>query len=767
VPDLELLTADGATAEWLRRSDRIRVGGLAAFLLVMAIEPAFGAPLWPATYGVMALWLAVAIVFERSLQRVRTREVADRWRTAMLAADIVFITVASYEADATRWFGESAYLIVVVIAAGALSRSATVWLTAFASLAYGALLLVERAVAPLGARAGSLLGITSDPTTIGAWALGTVLLIIFVVLVRALVALLERSEARHRLMFEASPRPMWVYDAETLRFLAVNNAAIRDYGYSREEFLAMDLAGIRPPEERDAIRSAVAAIPNSYTHSGTWRHRRRDGGEMDVEVASHPIRVSGRDARLVVVTDVTERTRLETRLRETQRLEALGRLAGGVAHEFNNLLAAVLGHAELLLIEMPLGSTRRDSAEEIVRAARRGADLTRHMLAFGRRQILRPEVVDVSVVVRDIERLLRPLLTTDVQVTLALPSDACWARVDRSQLELVIMNLTMNARDAMPSGGALTVETSVTNLGEADRHRHPMAAVVAGKYVRLAVSDSGTGISPEVVERIFEPFFTTKPVGRGTGLGLSTVYGIVKQSDGYVWPYSEIGHGTSMHVYLPCVAAPAAPAAHTSRLTPQAVGRPLVGAAVAAARPPGATSSSASSMAAGSLPAGPMAGAPRANGHHRAVTVLVADDEAALRSAAVRVLRAGGYEVLEAGNGEDALAVAATHGRRVDVLLTDVVMPGMGGVELAARAAARDPAIRVVYMSGYPQSHLEAVGGLAGGHAFLDKPFGLDTLLAAVQEALAVEVGTHLGDEKANGRATGHEWVSDEAGGKH
>jgi two-component system cell cycle sensor histidine kinase/response regulator CckA len=524
-----------------------------------------------------------------------------------------------------------------------------------------------------------------------------------------------------------------------LRFLAVNHAAIRDYGYSREEFLAMDLTGIRPPEDRDAIRSAVARTTDTYLHSGTWRHRRRDGSDMDVEVASHPIRVGGRHARLVVVTDVTERTRLETRLRETQRLEALGRLAGGVAHEFNNLLAAVLGHAELLLVEMPVGSARRDSAEEIVRAARRGSDLTRHMLAFGRRQLLRPEVVDVNTVVQDIERLLRPLLAADVRVSLTLPVGPTWARVDRSQLELVIMNLAMNARDAMPSGGALTVETSVTSLGEADRHRHPMAAVVAGPYVRLTVSDTGTGISPEIAERIFEPFFTTKPVGRGTGLGLSTVYGIVKQSDGYVWPYSESGRGTSMHVYLPCVAAPATAIAHATRLTPEA---PMIRARASSADAgPGGTPSAAGGgapftelrTAPGTVPPATEAETPEE------ITVLVADDEPALRTAASRVLSAGGYKVLEAANGEQALALASAWAGRVDVLLTDVVMPGMGGVDLVARISAIDPAIRVIYMSGYPQSHLEAMGGLAGGHAFIDKPFGLDALLAAVQGALAVE----------------------------
>jgi len=736
-------TADGATAEWLRRSDRIRIGGLSAFLMVLAVEPAFGPPVRPAVYGVLAFWLGCAIVFERGLQRVRVREVGDRWRTAMLAADIVLMTLARYESEATRWFGESGYLIVVVIAAGALSLRSTVWLTAFASLSYGVLLYAQRTSLALSATGvGSLLHQAAERASLGAWALGTVLLILFAVLVRALVALLERSEARHRLMFEASPRPMWVYDAETLRFLAVNNAAIRDYGYSREEFLAMDLSGIRPPEDREAIHSAVAATTDGYLHSGTWRHRKRDGRDIDVEVASHPIRVGGRQARLVVVTDVTERTRLETRLRETQRLEALGRLAGGVAHEFNNLLAAVLGHAELLLVEMPAGSARRDSAEEIVHAARRGADLTRHMLAFGRRQLLRPEVVDVSAVVRDIERLLRPLLTADVRVSLALPNDPCWARVDRSQFELVIMNLTMNARDAMPNGGALTVETSVTDLGEADRHRHPMAAVVAGRYVRLAVSDTGTGISPDVAERIFEPFFTTKPVGRGTGLGLSTVYGIVKQSDGYVWPYSEVGLGTSMHVYLPCVAAPESTVAHTPRLTPQATAirasidaQSLGAGRLRAGQSPAVDAAVVREPA---TPAAPVAVTPHASGPRGAVTVLVADDEAALRTAAARVLRAGGYNVLQASNGEEALAVAAAHPGRVGVLLTDVVMPGIGGVELAARVVARDPAIRVVYMSGYPQSHLEAVGGLPGGHAFVDKPFGLDTLLAAVQDALAV-----------------------------
>jgi signal transduction histidine kinase/CheY-like chemotaxis protein len=467
---------------------------------------------------------------------------------------------------------------------------------------------------------------------------------------------------------------------------------------------------LQPPDPGGGGDAAANAIlpAGRLHHAGTWRHRRRDGSLLDVEITTHPIRVGGRDARLVIATDVTDRTRLETKLRQTQRYEALGRLAGGLAHEFNNLLAAVLAHAGLLNVAIPRGAVGADSVDEIIRATQRGAELTRHLLAFGRRQILRPESVDVCGVIRDTERLLRPLLTADVRVSMELPG-ACWARVDRSQLELVIMNLVMNARDAMPNGGSLTLETRVVELALADMERHPTVAIAPGEYVRLSISDSGVGIAPEIRDRVFEPFFTTKPVGRGTGLGLSTVYGIVKQSDGYVWLYSESGLGTTMHVYLPCAVAPAfmdetegdatAPAARHS------VGK-------ATSRVP--------------VPAG-----------SRGITVLVADDEEALRRAAVRILSGAGYRVLDAADGESALAVAAAASTRVDVLLTDVVMPGMGGVALASRLAEREPRLRVIYMSGYPQRHLAGEAGLPGGHAFIEKPFSVDSLLQAMSEPRA------------------------------
>jgi two-component system, cell cycle sensor histidine kinase and response regulator CckA len=715
VPESELLTADAATAQWLRRCDRIRIWTLIGFLAVTAIEPLVGAPVRQAVFVAFIFWLACAVGAERALRLVRSKHVGDRLRTAMLAADVLWIAILNHETGGTRWIGVAAYMFVVAVAAGALSGWATVWLTAWSAAAYGALLYAESsALAPGHEWAGSPSMPVSPVASAVAWLVGAATLGTFAFLIRALVRLLARSEARHRLLFEAGPRPMWVYDIETLRFLTVNDAAVRDYQYSREEFRAMRLTDLRPVAERAGLEAFLAGLGGNYAHCGTWQHRRRDGTLLDAEITSHPVEVDGRHARMVIATDVTDRVRLETRLRETQRLEALGRLAGGVAHEFNNLLAAAMAHAELVLADLTPGTPHWDSADEVIRAMRRGAELTRHLLAFGRRQLLRPEAVDVSAVVRDMERLLRPLLATDVRVTMSLPDEPCWARVDRSQLELMIMNLTMNGRDALPADGALTIETSVVELTEADRKRHPMAAIVAGPYVRLTVSDTGTGISPEVLERIFEPFFTTKPVGRGTGLGLSTVYGIVKQSEGYVWPYSEVGRGTSMHVYLPCAPAPGPASEGLTETAPAPASR-----------------------------LAPLPAAPATASHPRAKkTVLVADDEPALRLAAERILSRAGYRVLAAAAGDEALAVAEADGGRVDVLVTDVVMPRVGGVELAARLGAREPGLRVVYMSGYPQSHLALDGGLAGGHAFVDKPFDVERLLAAVAEATTAASGS-------------------------
>jgi two-component system, cell cycle sensor histidine kinase and response regulator CckA len=721
-----MITADAATTEWLRRSDRARIAALVVFLGLTALLSAGREHAEILVFVTLGLWLATAGVAERLLRRRRN---GDRLRTVLLAADIAWITATLHITGVAQRSGVAAYMFIVAIAAGALSRRVTTWLTAWAVVAYGVLLAAESApyLQPNPLAQGSVF-VLAPSTRIAAWVLGSAALAAFAYLMRTLVTLLARTEARHRLLFWASPRPMYVYDVDTLQFLAVNDATVREYGYAREELLAMTVADISVPEDGDPARAAAAAEVGPHKHAGTWRHHRRDGSLLDVEITSHPISADGRAARLVIVTDVTERTRLEARLRQTQRLEALGRLAGGVAHEFNNLLAAVLGHAELLSVALPAGAEGRDNAEEIMRAARRGADLTRHMLAFGRRQLLRPEVVDVSGVVRDMERLLRPLLAADVRVTLALP-DASWARVDRSQLELVIMNLAMNARDAMPRGGSLTMDTSLVDLGIADRERHPNVALSLGRYVRLSVSDTGAGISPEVRERIFEPFFTTKPVGKGTGLGLSTVYGIIKQSEGYVWVYSELGHGTTMHVYLPSVPAPA------DAITDGA-SRDAGGVAPA----PNGRAHGAPAVARDHNPAGPeRAHVTEVEVASSAPTVLVVDDEGAVRSTAVRVLRDAGYRILDAGSEAAALALVADV--TVDVVLTDVIMPGIGGVALAEHIQLQQPAARVIYMSGYPQSHLVSSGRLRGSYAFVAKPFTAQELRDVVAEAASAATG--------------------------
>ena len=448
LPPFGMITGDAATTEWLRRSDRARVWALAAFLGLTLLISAGRERAEAATFVSLGLWLGTAIVAERVL---RHRRNGDRLRAGLLAADIAWITVILHLTGVAQRSGVAAYMFIVAIAAGALSRTVTIWVTGWAVAAYGALLATTATPYlqpdPLGEGPAVVLPLSAR---IAAWILGSAALIAFAYSMRTLVSLLARGDARHRLLFWASPRPMYVYETDSLRFLAVNDATVREYGYTRDELLAMTVADISVPEEGDPAHAAVAA-PGPHKHAGTWRHRRRDGSLLNVEITSHPIAVDGRDARLVIVTNVTERTRLEARLRHTQRLEALGRLAGGVAHEFNNLLAAVLGHAELLAGTLPAGAEGRENADEIMRAARRGGDLTRHMLAFGRRQLLRPEVVNVSSVVRDMERLLRPLLAADMRVALALP-EPCWARVDRSQLELVIMNLAVNAARRNASG---------------------------------------------------------------------------------------------------------------------------------------------------------------------------------------------------------------------------------------------------------------------------------------------------------------------------
>ena len=498
------------------------------------------------------------------------------------------------------------------------------------------------------------------------------------------------SAERYRLLFEANPEAMWVYDSETRRFLAVNDAAIRRYGFTRDEFLAMTIMDIRPPAEHWRPEAILRDRVEGPAHFTELHHRRKDGALLDVEIASDTLMFAGRLSRLVLARDVTERKSLEGQFRQAQKMEAVGQLAGGVAHDFNNLLTAISGYGEMLMDDLAPQDPRRQDVDAILAAANRAAALTHQLLAFSRKQVLQPRILNLNEVVANSERLLRRLIGEDVSLTTVLQPDLGAIAADPAQLEQVIVNLAVNARDAMPRGGRLTIETRDADLDAGEASEHPPMA--PGRYVRLIVSDTGHGMDEATKMRLFEPFFTTKGPGKGTGLGLSTVYGIVKQSGGFIWVHSEFGAGTVFTIYLPRVA--------------------------------GAAATSTDARSQGEVPRG-------------TETVLLVEDEPALRAVARRTLERQGYAVLEAADADAALALAAARGTAVKLILTDVVMPGSSGPDLVAKLTATLlPRARVLYMSGYTEEAVVRHGIEEHRVAFLQKPFSPETLARKVRDVL-------------------------------
>jgi two-component system cell cycle sensor histidine kinase/response regulator CckA len=475
-----------------------------------------------------------------------------------------------------------------------------------------------------------------------------------------------------------------------------NRFAEKLYGWTAAEALGRDVLDLIPAE---GARDDAAAVMQQLQAGGTWsgelRMRRKDGTRFPAHVTDAPIRdAAGRVVGLVgASSDLTDRKRLEEQLLQSQKMEAVGRLAGGVAHDFNNLLTVIQGGADLMLMEMDDAHALREDTLEIRRAAVRAAGLTRQLLAFSRRQVLQPRVMDLNATVRDLESMLRRLIGEDVEVAADLAPELRPVRADPGQVEQVIMNLAVNARDAMPRGGTITLATRDVVLTHAQA-RGGRFSIPAGRYVCVSVADTGTGIAAEHLPHVFEPFFTTKEVGKGTGLGLSTAYGIVRQSGGYVWAESAPGAGTTFRVYLPALE-----------------------------REPVAE------------PEGEAASAPVP--YRGRATVLVVEDEEGVRRVAHRILEGAGYRVLLAESGEDALAVLEAHGEPVDLVLSDVVMPGMGGPELVHRlTTGTRVAPRVLYMSGHTHDALAHRGPLGAATALIEKPFPHDLLLRRVREAL-------------------------------
>jgi len=503
----------------------------------------------------------------------------------------------------------------------------------------------------------------------------------------------ERHEGRTRLavLMERMPAILWTTD-KNLRYTSAVGAGLETLGLRSGELTGKTLFEYFQTENPEfpsiaAHRKALAG--GSLTYQLEWQKR-------VLESHVQPLRSSEGDLLGVigVALDITERQHLSNQLRQSQKLQAVGELAGGVAHDFNNLLMVVKGHAEMLTERLFSGATGKEEAvrhnvEQIQQAAERAAGLTRQLLAFSRLQVLHPRVLALNEVVGSMIQMVSRVIGENIELVFLPGKNLARVKADPSQIEQVVLNLVVNARDAMPDGGRLTIETSNVDLDSSYASQH--VVVEPGPYVMLTVSDTGCGIDAATQARIFEPFFTTKEQGRGTGLGLATVYGVVKQSGGYIWVYSEVGHGTTFKVYLPQVTAPA------EKLAP------------------------------GKKVKGPEPGTE---------TILLVEDEESVRELVSEYLSARGYRVLEASDGVQALQIASAHKGDIQLLITDVVMPRLSGRELAARVSAGRPGLKVLYISGYTDDSIFRHGVLEGGMSFLQKPFNLKALAAKVREVL-------------------------------
>ena len=627
---------------------------------------------------------------------------------------------------------------------------------------------------------------------------------------------LAQNEDGFRLLFMNNPQPMWVFDAESTRFLEVNSAAVEHYGYSRQEFLTMRITEIRPQEDVPRLLEDAAKARSGLRDAGTWKHRLKDGRFIDVEIASDRLTFAGQNAVLVVARDITEQKQAEKALQETERkyrsmvedavigifqstpqgrfltvnptmatmlgyespqdllacvndirgqvyvdpkrreefsraleqqgivrnfecqvyrkdgrkiwisasarsvfedgavvryegmneditqrklleeqltqsqkMEAVGLLAGGVAHDFNNALSVITGYSGLLQMRLPADDPLVRYAEEIAKAAYRAAGLTRQLLAFSRKQVIQPVILDLNSLIVEMEKMLRRLIGENIEIFITRDVGLARVKADASQMEQILMNLAVNARDAMLQGGKVTIRTENADLDETYSLQH--FHFKPGRYVILSFSDTGCGMDKATLARIFEPFFTTKEPGKGTGLGLSTVYGIVKQNGGYISAYSEPGQGTTFKIYLPQAegTVQSTPAVRTAEILPRG-----------------------------------------------SETILLVEDEEALRTLARNCLESQGYCVLEAADGNAAIATVEKHSGPIQLLLTDVIMPGMNGRHLADRLTELRPAIKVLYLSGYASDLIAQYGVLDPEILLLEKPFTLRALLIKVQEAL-------------------------------
>jgi PAS domain S-box-containing protein len=505
---------------------------------------------------------------------------------------------------------------------------------------------------------------------------------------------LRASDERFRQIAENIKEAFLVVELDGYRPLYLSRMWEEIWGRPLEEAYRNPIAWVEAihPDDAAVVQEARQAIETGEPIARSFRVRRPDGSVHWVRARAFPVFNATRELYRVVglVEDITDVRRTEEQLLQAQKMEAIGRLAGGIAHDFNNLLTAILGYSELVLQDLGADHPSAADVNEIRAAGQSAEGLTRQLLAFSRKQILQPQNLDLNMVLTRVDGLLRRVIGEDVELTMRLATPLGRVMADAGQVEQVVMNLAINARDAMPDGGQLTIETANVELDVDYAAQH--AGASTGPHVMIAVTDTGTGMDDATRQRLFEPFFTTKEVGRGTGLGLATVYGIVTQSRGSIWVYTELGRGSTFKIYLPAT-----------------------------------DDVSAESLA----PAGPLS----LSGTE---TILVVEDQAEARSVICETLRRRGYTVIEAANGPEAIVKGVQSDVRIDVMLTDVVMPGMGGKRVAELIRATRPKLRVVYMSGYTDASIVHHGILDSGVAFVQKPFATETLLRKIREVLDV-----------------------------
>ena len=506
------------------------------------------------------------------------------------------------------------------------------------------------------------------------------------------------SEGRYRLLFESNPQPMWVYDFETLEFVAVNDAAIQHYGFSRDEFLGMTIKDIRPPEDIYNVLITMSKLAPTDRYLGIWRHRKKDGTIIDVEVVSLGITFSQRDARLVIAKDISEKMqaeeegeRMQAQLLQAQKMEAVGILAGGIAHDFNNLLTTIQGYTDLALMKIKETNPLYRNLKQIQHSSLRASDLTRQLLLFSRRQPMELVPININETIYHITKMINRLIGEDITIITDLEPDIWIVRADAGNIEQVIMNLAVNARDAMPKGGKLAIKTENTYIDEDYTRLYKYTRT--GKFVCLSVSDTGIGMKKDIAKHIFEPFFSTKMPGKGSGLGLSVVYGIVKQHEGWINVHSKPGQGTLFQVFLPAISE------ELEEETKEEIS--LEGL--------------------------------QGNGQR----ILLIEDDEEVREFAASILSENGYVISEAASAKEAFEVFEREKGGFHLIFSDVVLPDQNGVQLVDTFLSYMPEIHILLCSGYTDHRAKQSVIRKKGFCFLQKPYSIVTLLQTIKDIIA------------------------------